>query len=382
MQGDKGNAGAETFYDGDVMLPNGAVLFTVTLKDDFGDEYTTRASTVWYQADCSKQTDEFQPDTSTTSRDCSSVAFPVDPYLHDENEIRSVRNHLNLQRLFTNTTLLYDSSFVGEHLNNSLNALPSSAARGSLVFTAANTAFDENSAKYPFIYPANNAPDFAALGDADVTQDAAVCNLDPSLQNGMCNTELDYSIGPTQFINSPHFRFPIFWESNSDVSGAGFQDAARRYLGDCGKGSVCIFVRLEGPINSRSLTVKYKYKSYMYVGNRTDGNIPSAVAMNEAASLSNYEVFAGPEMTGWSTYPGNATGTGAGISTSSAISIVEVTEVGSDREWNTDLDGTPVVNFDSRMKTHACSKRGLCDFETGVCDCFTGYHGPTCSIRL
>ena len=39
MQGDKGNAGAETFYDGDVMLPNGAVLFTVTLKDDFGDEY-------------------------------------------------------------------------------------------------------------------------------------------------------------------------------------------------------------------------------------------------------------------------------------------------------------------------------------------------------
>ena len=42
MQNDKGNGGE--FWDGTTMLPNGETLFTVTLRDEYGDEYVACAS--------------------------------------------------------------------------------------------------------------------------------------------------------------------------------------------------------------------------------------------------------------------------------------------------------------------------------------------------
>jgi hypothetical protein len=60
----------------------------------------------------------------------------------------------------------------------------------------------------------------------------------------MCTQEVDFSVGPTPFINTPKFRFPIFFE-NADVSGNGRTDAAERYL-NCALGSTCLFIRLEG----------------------------------------------------------------------------------------------------------------------------------------
>merc|ERR1712100_24018 len=122
--------------------------------------------------------------------------------------------------------------------------------------------------RFPFVYPSKNAPDFNALGNvADATQDASVCNLDVEYQNDMCNTDVDFSTGPTQFLNTPKFRFPIFYE-DADIAAQGHTDAARRYL-NCALGSVCIFIRLEGPLNHRTLTVDYKYKPDIYVNNRT-----------------------------------------------------------------------------------------------------------------
>lgn len=111
QQGDKGNG--VDFYDGTTMLPNGETLFTVTLTDEFGDSYTTPASTIWYQADCQQNANRFQPDTTTTASQCIATAFPVDPYAHDETELRSVRSESMLSRVFGNTSILYRSNFVG-----------------------------------------------------------------------------------------------------------------------------------------------------------------------------------------------------------------------------------------------------------------------------
>ncbi|CAN0532374.1 unnamed protein product, partial [Scytosiphon promiscuus] len=28
-----------------------------------------------------------------------------------------------------------------------------------------------------------------------------------------------------------------------------------------------------------------------------------------------------------------------------------------------------------------CSNRGSCDYETGLCDCYTGYYGHNCGLQ-
>jgi hypothetical protein len=134
-------------------------------------------------------------------------------------------------------------------------------------------------------------------------------------------------------------------------------------------------LRPSRPLAGRELTVRYKYKSDQYVFKRTDyATLPTNLLVRAAGNIDNYEVFAGPEQTGWSTFAGNST-------TSSANSIVTVSEVGSDRVWHTGLDGTPAYTYNSNVEAHTCSKRGLCDYETGLCDCFEGYHGTACNKR-
>jgi len=75
--------------------------------------FTTPASTIWYQADCDDNSNRFQPDTSTDRSECLSSAFPVNPYGHNEDQLRSIRDPENLLDLYQNTSVLYESSFVG-----------------------------------------------------------------------------------------------------------------------------------------------------------------------------------------------------------------------------------------------------------------------------
>merc|ERR1712048_1334290 len=62
-------------------------------------------------------------------------------------------------------------------------------------------------------------------------------------------------------------------------------------------------------------------------------------------------------------------------------SIVSVSEVGSGRYWHKLIDGTPIIEYNAKQPLHDCSRRGLCDFETGTCKCFDGYSGYKCQER-
>jgi len=59
--------------------------------------------------------------------------------------------------------------------------------------------------------------------------------------------------------------------------------------------------------------------------------------------------------------------------------LVTVQDLQSDRVWNKfDGDVSKLFISEDVTKLDMCSKRGLCDYDTGMCDCFSGYSGIRC----
>jgi hypothetical protein len=207
---------------------------------------------------------------------------------------------------------------------------------------------DDSNTDVVFVYPALNVPNFV-----DATQTLIdgnefnwyECNSEEG--HASCSTH-DFSDGPSKFDNSPAHRFPI-WDASYATSDAD-TDADGNALAflNCAAGATCIFISFPEPVGNREVSVAYQYKQTIRIENEAgDG----------------YDTYYGTEVVGHD----GSTG-----------SIVSVTEVGSDREWKTSLDGTPYKDFASNTVMHVCSKRGLCDYETGTCDCFNGYFDYRC----
>ena len=69
----------------------------------------------------------------------------------------------------------------------------------------------------------------------------------------------------------------------------------------------------------------------------------------------------------------------------SVSDVVVATDVTSYRTWDTAYHGRQMSflgdgSYNADLDFHACSRRGLCDTEAGECQCFGGYTGTNCAI--
>jgi hypothetical protein len=297
-------AATGAFHDSSLdqaFLPNGAVLWTMTITDDYGDAWTTSAVTTYYnaQAACADATDT-SCETKPHYFNDGSGTFEDTTYSYSSSD-------------------LFDSSFIGEQVNASIQALPNDVVRTSYVWTA----LGDTGSAFSFLYPSFSVPDVGGAS-ADSTTDC---------QTTQCGTN-SFDDGPSKFVNDEAYRFP-FWGNYDESSVASYLN--------CADESLCIFIKTDFPVNNRHFEVDYKYQS------QTGDNSLSAEYTSN-------------------TYDGGN-------------SLVSVEEVGSDRTWLAAVDGTPSIDFNSNREMHVCSKRGMCDYDTGLCSCFDGYSGYRCDKR-
>merc|ERR1711939_717769 len=149
-------------------LPNGPTYFTLTYTDDFGDVWTTHAVTMYYQANCATDPKKWDPETKSTST-CTSTPFMASPTYDNATAhggqtgtvFGDVRNARFLNK-FYQTNFLYDHSFVGEQVNNTLKNLPNDLIRAPYVWTVYNPVEFTGTVAEPespnaavgFLYPA------------------------------------------------------------------------------------------------------------------------------------------------------------------------------------------------------------------------------------
>jgi hypothetical protein len=268
-------------------------------------------------------------------------------------DVYSAANPVNEVKTFS-----FDPSFIGEQVNASIQALPNDVVRHSYVHTVYNYAADLDNL---FIYPSMGVPKFtSALGATDLltlapTRLAGICSPDSDdLDDAECANKGNFNAGKSLAVNDHKYRFPYFVSTeNSDQA----DTLANAYL-NCAPNALCVFITIPEPKREKELTVNYKFKTTIRtikdsVG--TEANfLPSDYYTSQAREVSNVNDAGG---------------------------LVTVEQVGSDRYWHKLIDGTPIIEYRSNFPLHDCSRRGLCDFETGKCKCFDGYSGYKCQER-
>jgi len=363
-----------------VDFPNGQVHWTMSYKDDYGDVWTTSAVTTYYQARQAtggkKGSLLVGPSIKET---LVSTPFFMDPdYQGAKVAVVNVDGELTkgtaITHVYTDAHTItvdgkskkkvkfsYDPSFIAEQVNASIQALPNDVVRNAYVHTVFNYGKDPDQV---FIYPSMGIPKFATELKGKTLQagghyanGAGHCSPHYSfLADSKCANVGNFADGKSVAVNDVKYRFPYFIGPNNKISGDanGGADLAADYS-YCAKNNLCIFITIPEPEGSKDLSVNYKFKTLIRTAVAEKDFKPEEYTTSLAREVSNVD--------------------------GGAHALVQVEQVGSDRDWHKLIDGTPIIKYVDNQPLHDCSRRGLCDFETGKCKCFDGYSGYKCQEK-
>merc|ERR1712210_110228 len=183
---------------------------------------------------------------------------------------------------------------------------------------------------------------------------AGYCSPDSSfLGSSECANVGNFNGGRSLAVNDHKYRFPFM--SSADATTKGIDNLAAAYT-NCAKNALCVFITIPEPEGRKNLRVSYKFKTTIRTAAAAEKDMkPKEYRTSLAREIAN--VAGGPN------------------------ALVSVKQVGSARFWHKLIDGTPIISYNAKQPLHDCSRRGLCDFETGKCKCFDGYSGYKCQER-
>jgi len=326
------------------------VYFTITYTDEYNDEWTTAVSTIDYTTFC-----EFD---DGPRRDAVGICLSTPTLGYTTSASTSAENHQP-----TRATL----ERLSEHVNNTLLALPTNAIPESYVWSAANS-FDVQC----------NDGAITASADSDLRSDVIDCLEHPGDIHLVPREFIAYpwveSTDPNDndwapqsvYVDSLDFRLDLqitqkIDQTNPTSSNIHFDGTDTEAFG------LGLFVKLPGPGVNEPLQVRYWYTPEATIGYKDPDT------QDRAENDVSYSHVEGTSAVGRFTPDGELF---------LRQDLVVIQDLVGKRVWNPD-DGDSEYEF-SRTTSAAlpfCSSRGICDFDSGICNCFSGYTGLRCDTQ-